>query len=78
MPTKTTKRAKPTKNRELVLFNELQDKYGYRIFDMPKEKDKNRYVLNLSSGNGKVMRMIQLALPEKSALAKSLVRNKCK
>lgn len=78
MPTKTTKRVKPTKNRELVLFNELQDKYGYRIFDMPKEKDKNRYVLNLSSGNGKVMRMIQLALPEKSALAKSLVRNKCK
>jgi hypothetical protein len=67
-----------TKQRELILLRELQDKFGYVLLDMKKEKDKFEYCLNLRTGKGKTMRALRLVVPETSALAKSLAVKKPK
>ena len=59
-------------DRELTLLNELQTKFGYKIFIMRKEKDSFEYVMNFTSGKGHVMRVVRLAVPSTSALGKSL------
>lgn len=71
-------KSKDEEQKELKLLDELQTKFGYKLFDMKKEKDKFEYVLNLTSGKGSVARVLRLVVPTKSALAKSLTVRKPK